>query len=61
MLRRLAEESLPVVEAVGLVTGADDAGGEPIGGVLVTRYLDYSLPFRLPVRHRGGRRRSAAS
>jgi hypothetical protein len=41
MLRRMAEESLPAVEAVGTVsrTGLED--------VLVTRYLDYSLPYRV--------------
>ncbi len=46
MLRLLATENLPVVEAVGLVTGRQTVGGEPLGAVLVTRYLDYSLPFR---------------
>jgi hypothetical protein len=45
MLRLLAEENLPVVEAVGLVTGRSTAGGEPLGAVLVTRYLDYALPY----------------
>jgi hypothetical protein len=37
-LRALHEEGLPVVEPVGLVR----AGGT---GVLVTRYLDFSLPY----------------
>jgi hypothetical protein len=46
MLRRLGDENLPVVEAVGLVTGRRTTGGLPLGGVLVTRYLDYALPFR---------------
>jgi hypothetical protein len=46
MLRLLADENLPVVEAVGLVTGRRAVGGEPLGAVLVTRYLDYALPFR---------------
>lgn len=45
MLRLLAEENLPVVEVVGLVTGRQTAGGEPLGAVLVTRYLDYALPY----------------
>ena len=41
MLRRMAEESLPVVEAVGVVSrvGLED--------VLITRYLDFSLPYRM--------------
>lgn len=41
MLRRMDEESLPVVEVVGTVSrerGLED--------VLITRYLDYSLPYR---------------
>ena len=42
MLRRMVEEGLPVVEAVGVVnrtTGLSD--------VLITRYLDFSLPYRM--------------
>src|SRR5688572_2816131 len=41
MLRRMAEESLPAVEAVGTISrpGLED--------ILVTRYLDYSLPYRV--------------
>ena len=46
MLRLLGSENLPVVEAVGLVTGRREAAGTPLGAVLVTRYLDYALPFR---------------
>ncbi len=46
MLRLLASENLPVVEAVGLITGRETADGTPLGAVLVTRYLDYALPFR---------------
>jgi hypothetical protein len=45
MLRLLSEEELPVVEAVGLVTGRVTPEREPLDAVLVTRYLDYSLPF----------------
>lgn len=45
MLRLLATEGLPAVEAVGLVTGRAAPAGEPLDAVLVTRYLDYSLPF----------------
>jgi hypothetical protein len=45
MLRALATENLPVVEAVGLVTGRESVDGHPLDAVLVTRYLDYSLPF----------------
>jgi hypothetical protein len=45
MLRLLAEENLPVVEVVGLVTGRRTASGESLAAVLVTRYLDYALPY----------------
>jgi hypothetical protein len=45
MLRFLGEENLPVVEAVGVVTGRESAGGGPLGAVLVTRYLDFALPY----------------
>jgi hypothetical protein len=53
LLRRLAEEQLPVVEAVGTVerpSGLED--------VLVTRFLDYSLPYRSVLEHQ--RRRGEA-
>jgi hypothetical protein len=46
MLRLLADENLPVVEVVGLVTGRRSPEGDPLGAVLVTRYLDYALPYR---------------
>jgi hypothetical protein len=45
MLRLLAEENLPVVEAVGLVTGRQTLDGAGLGAILVTRYLDYALPY----------------
>jgi hypothetical protein len=45
MLRVLAEENLPVVEAVGLVTGRETPDGAGLPAVLVTRYLDYALPY----------------
>jgi hypothetical protein len=46
LLREIRSAGLPVVEAVGLVTGREDAAGGELAGVLVTRFLDYSLPFR---------------
>ena len=42
LLRRLEDQSLPVVEAVGLVT---ERSGE-LDAVLITRHLEYSLPYR---------------
>lgn len=46
LLRRMAEESLPVVEAVGVVER-----GATLEDVLVTRFLDYSLPYRTLFAH----------
>jgi Domain of unknown function (DUF4032)/Lipopolysaccharide kinase (Kdo/WaaP) family len=46
LLRRLAEEHLPVVEAAGTVTGRTTAGGRPLDSVLITRHLSFSLPYR---------------
>jgi hypothetical protein len=48
MLRKMAEEALPVVEAVGVVHRA----GSGLEDVLITRYLDYSLPYRFLFIHR---------
>ena len=42
LLRALAAEEMPVVDAVGVVT---ERGGD-LDAVLITRHLDYSLPFR---------------
>ena len=46
MLRLIASEHLPVVEAVGLITGRQTPDGDHLDAVLVTRYLDFSLPYR---------------
>lgn len=43
LLRALAEVGLPAVEPVGVVS--DRSGSEE--SVLITRYLEYSLPYRL--------------
>jgi Domain of unknown function (DUF4032)/Lipopolysaccharide kinase (Kdo/WaaP) family len=42
LLRDLAEHAVPVVEAVGVVS---DRPGE-LDAVLITRHLDFSLPYR---------------
>lgn len=44
LLRALAEASVPAVEAVAVVTGRDAAG--ELDAALVTRYLEFSLPYR---------------
>jgi hypothetical protein len=51
LLRKMAEESLPVVEAVGMVH-REGVRGDPLEDVLITRYLDYSLPYRSLFIHR---------
>jgi hypothetical protein len=43
LLGELADQSIPVVEAVGVVSGRGIAADE---AVLITRYLDFSLPYR---------------
>lgn len=47
MLERLREENLPAVSLTGIVTGRSTDAGEPLDGVLITRHLRYSLPYRL--------------
>jgi hypothetical protein len=42
LLRRLEGEGLPVVEAVGVVSGRS----HELDAVLITRHLEYSLPYR---------------
>jgi hypothetical protein len=42
VLRRLQRQGFPVVEAVGLVTGRE----RDLDAVLITRHLEYSLPYR---------------
>jgi hypothetical protein len=52
LLRRMAEEGLPVVEGVGVASRA----GQGLEDVLVTRYLDFSLPYRTLFMHRRAER-----
>jgi hypothetical protein len=47
LLRRMADEALPAVEGVGTVVR-----GGGLESVLITRYLDYSLPYRTLFTHR---------
>ena len=42
LLRRLEGQELPVVEAVGIVTDRSD----DLDAILITRHLEYSLPYR---------------
>src|SRR6266540_6522572 len=50
LLDELADESIPVVEAVGVVAGR---ATEDEQAVLITRYLDFSLPYRTLFTGRG--------
>ena len=46
LLRELDSKGLPAVEAVGVVRGRTDERGEPLDAVLITRHLEFSLPYR---------------
>ncbi len=49
LLRELAEAGLPTAEVIGVVTGRDDDAD----GLLITRHLDFSLPYRTLLSGRG--------
>ncbi|HEY8525365.1 MAG TPA: DUF4032 domain-containing protein [Acidimicrobiales bacterium] len=53
MLRRLNEEPLPAVEAVGVVSERLGADGERLDSVLITQHLEFSLPYRMLFSGRG--------
>src|SRR5690348_9892072 len=46
LLRLLRRLGLPAVEPVGVVTGRVDPFGDPLESALVTRHLQFSLPYR---------------
>ena len=46
LLRSLAEHSVPVVEAYGTVVERRDDAGDDLGGLLITRHLPFSQPYR---------------
>jgi hypothetical protein len=46
LLRDLERMGVPAVEAVGIVRGRQEPGGAPLESVLVTRHLQFSLPYR---------------
>lgn len=43
MLRALAAETMPVVEVVGVVSRR----GDDLGSILITRHLEYAIPYRI--------------
>ena len=46
MLRMLGRLDLPCVEPFGIVSGRVDADGTPLDACLLTRHLQFSLPYR---------------
>lgn len=46
MLRQLGRLDQPCVEPLGVVTGRVDEHGEPLDACLLTRHLQFSLPYR---------------
>jgi len=46
MLQELTREDTPAVEPLAVITDRLSATGEPLDPVLVTRHLDFSLPYR---------------
>ncbi len=46
MLRRLDRLDVPCVESVGVVTGRAGADGEALEAALITKHLQFSLPYR---------------
>jgi hypothetical protein len=46
LLRMLRRTGMPVVEPVGVVRGRTTPDGEPLESALVTRHLQFSLPYR---------------
>lgn len=47
LLQELSARSVPVVEAFGTVVDRRDGRtGEPLGGLLITKHLSFSLPYR---------------
>ena len=46
LLRQLERRDLPSVEAVGVLSGRVGADGQPLDAALITRHLQFSLPYR---------------
>jgi Domain of unknown function (DUF4032)/Lipopolysaccharide kinase (Kdo/WaaP) family len=47
LLTELEHHAVPSVEAVGVVSERRSATGEELPAVLITRYLEFALPYRL--------------
>lgn len=53
MLKAMAEASLPVVEVACVVVDRKTKAGEHLDGAVVTRFLDYALPYTYLLRRDG--------
>ncbi|MFC7549750.1 DUF4032 domain-containing protein [Plantactinospora sp. GCM10030261] len=51
LLRALERIDFPSVEAVAIVADREDENGEPLDPVLITRHLQFSLPYRALFSH----------
>jgi len=51
LLRQLERIDFPAVEAVAIVTDRESEDGEPLETVLITRHLQFSLPYRALFSH----------
>jgi hypothetical protein len=51
LLRALERIDFPAVEAVAIVADRQDESGEPLDPVLITRHLQFSLPYRALFSH----------
>ncbi|GAA0815039.1 DUF4032 domain-containing protein [Spirilliplanes yamanashiensis] len=51
LLRALERIGFPAVEAVGIVADRSDDAGEPLETILITRHLQFSLPYRALFSH----------
>jgi len=47
LLSELTERSMPVVEPIGIVAERTDSDGDELDAILITRQLDFALPYRL--------------
>lgn len=47
LLRELARLGAPAVQPVAVVDGRPDVDGDPLPAAIVTRYLPFSLPYRI--------------
>lgn len=46
LLRQLSKTEIPSVEPVGVITGRKDKDGNRLEAVLITKHLQFSLPYR---------------